>query len=271
VTTAAAHREALRQQALLRALQVDARPADVAGWLRDAPPRVARGLQSYRAHAGALAERALGAAFPTVAQLIGEESFAALARALWFAQPPQRGDIGRWGEGLAAFIAAASQLAAEPCLADVAGLDWAVHRAAQAADPGPARGLQQLAEADPAGLRLQLADGLALCRSVHPVAAIWHAHRSAAEDRFAGVRAGFAAGRGDNALVWRDGFKVAVAAVGETDARFVQAVLDGLALAAALDAAGADFAFDRWLVQALRSGWLRSVECVGAPTVVAPA
>jgi hypothetical protein len=259
----AAQREALRQRMLLRALWADARPGVVAGWLRDAPPRAARGLQAYRAHAGALAERALGAAFPTVAQLVGAESFAALARALWFAQPPQCGDIGCWGEDLAAFIAAAPQLADEPYLADVARLDWAVHVAEAAADGGPATGLQRLADTDPAVLQLRLRDGLALCRSAHPVASLWLAHRSDDADRFAPVREAFAAGRAESALVWRDGFKATVSLLPEAEARFVQAVLDGQPLAAALDAAGAEFDFERWLLQALRCGWLASVNGPG--------
>lgn len=260
MNAAALHKEALRQQMLLRALWGDARPAVVAGWLRDAPPRATRGLQAYRANAGALAERALTAAFPTVAQLVGAESFAALARALWFAQPPQRGDIGTWGDGLADFIAAAPQLAEEPYLADVARLDWAVHRAEQAAERGPASGLELLAEADPGCLILRLADGVALRCSAHPVASIWQAHRSVAEDRFSTVREAFAAGRGESALVWRDGFKAAVLALNVTDARFMQALLDGHPLAAALERTGTDFAFDRWLLQALQCDWLRSVE-----------
>lgn len=256
----ALHKEALRQQVLLRALWADDRPAVVAGWLRDAPPRTTRALQAYRANAGALAERALTAALPTVAQLVGAESFAALSRALWCAQPPLRGDIGTWGEGLAEFVAAAPQLADEPYLADIARLDWAVHRAEQAAERNPAAGLERLAEADPGSLFCQLADGVALLCSDHPVASIWLAHRSAAEDPFATVREAFASGRGENALVWRDGFKAAVLALPVADARFMQGLLDGQALAAALDRAGADFAFDRWLLQALRCGWLRSVE-----------
>ena len=69
-----AAREALRQQMLLRALLGDARPGVVAGWLRDGP-RVDAGLAAYRANAGALAERALAAAYPTVQQLLGEVSF----------------------------------------------------------------------------------------------------------------------------------------------------------------------------------------------------
>ena len=260
MTRAAQQKEALRQQMLLRALWADARPGVVQGWLRDAAVRATRGLQVYRANAGALAERALGAAFPTVAELVGEESFAALARALWFAHPPQRGDIGQWGGALPGFIAAAPQLAEEPYLADVARLDWAVHRAEQAADGGAVSGLQQLAEAEPSTLQLRLADGMALLCSAHPVVSIWQAHRSLAEDRFAAVREAFAAGRGENALVWRDGLKAAVQSVPEADARFVQVLLDGRSLADALDHAGHEFAFDRWLQQALSRGWLRSIE-----------
>ena len=63
------HKEGLRQQMLLRALWRDARPGVVTGWLRDAPERSARGLQAYQANAGALAERALAAAYPTLVQL----------------------------------------------------------------------------------------------------------------------------------------------------------------------------------------------------------
>ena len=40
-----------------------------------------RGLAAYRANGHALAERALCAAFPVVRALVGEDSFAALARA----------------------------------------------------------------------------------------------------------------------------------------------------------------------------------------------
>ena len=260
----AAQKEALRQQMLLRALWADARPGVVAGWLRGAPARVTRGLQVYRANAGALAERALAAAFPTVAQLVGDESFAALARAFWSAQPPQQGDIGQWGAELPGFIAAAPQLAEEPYLADVARLDWAVHRAEQATDGSAITGLPLLAEIDPQVLRLHLAEGLTLLCSAHPVVSIWQAHRSQAEDRFVPVREAIATGRGDNALVWRDGLKAAVQAVPEADARFMQWLLDGHTLAHALDRAASDFAFERWLPQALTHGWLRAVETVTA-------
>ena len=262
-----AQKEALRQRLLLRALWADAGPEALAGWLRETPPRRERALQAYRANAGALAERALAAAFPTVAQLVGEDSFAALARALWFARPPQRGDIAQWGEGLPGFIADAPQLADEPYLADVARLDWAVHRADQADDRGPLVGLERLAQADPATVRLRLAAGLALCESAHPVVSIWQAHRSTADDRFAGVREAFAAGRGENAMVWRDGFQVRVQALPEADARFMRALCRAQSLGAALDAAGSGFDFGQWLPQALQGGWLAAVDIHSGDTV----
>ena len=87
-------REALRQQMMLRALLGDARPAVVEGWLGGDATRKRAGLAAYRANAGALAERALAAAVPTVAQLLGDESFAGFARAFWTAHPPTEFRIG---------------------------------------------------------------------------------------------------------------------------------------------------------------------------------
>jgi len=261
VSDTALRKEALRQQMLLRALWRDARPAVVVGWLRDAPARATRGLQAYRAHAGALAERALAAAFPTVAQLVGDESFGALARALWFAAPPERGDMAQWGQALPAFIAAAPQLAEEPYLADVARLDWAVHRAEQAADRAPeVAGLQRLAGTEPAGLMLHLDAALTLIASAHPVVTIWQAHRHSGAERFDAVREAFARGAGEVALVWRDGYKAQVTVVAEATGGFMQALVDGQSLAHALDSAGAGFDFEAWLLGALQQGWLGSVE-----------
>ncbi len=262
------HREALRQRMLLRALLGDARPGLVDGWLRDTPARQRRGLQAYRAHAGAVAERALAVAYPTVAQLVGDQSSAALARALWQAEPPLHGDLSTWGEGLPDFIAGSSQLAAEPYLADVARLDWAVHRAEQAADDdAPAAGLAQLAGGDPAALQLQLRAGHAVLQSVHPLHAIWQAHRSDAPDRFVPVRQARAEQRADAVRVRRAGLHVAVERIDSIDARFEQALLDGRSLAAALAAGGPAFDFEAWFITTLRHDGLSAVRpmTAGAP------
>lgn len=258
MTDPALHKEALRQQMLLRALWRDARPGVAAGWMRDGA-RFERGLAAYRANAGALAERALVAAFPTVAPLLGADAFAALARAFWHAAPPQRGDMALWGEALADFIGADAQLASEPYLADVARLDWAVHVATQAADAQAPSGLERLADGDPATLVLWLQAGTALIESAHPVVAIWQAHRRDDADRFAPVRAAFEAGAGETALVQRQGWRTEVIALAAPAARFTAAVLRGDPLADALAAAGDGFAFEPWLVDALRCGAIAAV------------
>ena len=254
-----AAKEALRQQMLLRALLGDARPGVVAGWLRDGA-RFDRGLAAYRANAGALAERALGAAYPTLLQMVGNDSFAALARAFWQRHPPLAGDLALWGGELTAFVADAESLADEPSLPEMARLEWAVHKAERAADATPPQGLQRLAAEDPAALTLRLSPGTAVLFCEHPVATIWQAHRSVDADRFAAVRAAYAAGGAEQVRVARMGWQATVTTIAADEARFTAALLAGRSLAAALDAAGATFAFEPWLVAALQQQRLVAVE-----------
>ena len=267
--TAPAQREALRQQMLLRALWRDAPAAALTGWVR-APARAsaAHGVATYQNNGGAVAERALASAYPTVAALVGETSFAALARHYWQQYPPTHGDLGQWGDALPTFIAASPQLTDEPFLADSARLDAAVHAATRAADADnddpPA--LDRLAETDPASLWLQLAPGAAVITSRWPVASIWHAHhgaQAASEDRFTAVREAFAAQRGECAWVWRDDrYVVHVDVLDSADATFTTALAHRQSLALALDAAGATFAFDRWLARALHQRWLLRIQTI---------
>ncbi len=256
-----AQREALRQQLLVRSLWREAEPDALQGWLRQAPSAVAHGLAAYRGNAAAIAARALAGAYPTVAALVGEDSFALLARDLWQHHAPERGDLGEWGAALPDFIAASAALASEPYLADSARLDWCVHQASRAADAAPAPpALDALASDAAASLRLVLRPGCALLGSAWPVATIWQAHQRDGEDRFAAVRAAFAAGRGEHAFVWRDGFAVRVDALDDAGAAFTRGVLRGDTLAGALDAAGDGFAFDQWLAQALQKRWLVALQ-----------
>lgn len=257
---AALQREALRQRLLLRALLRRSADATVEGWSRESPPRTRDALAAYRGNAAAIATRALAAAFPTVQQLLGEESFDALAAALWHRHPPRRGDLALWGGELPAFVAADAQLASEPYLADVARLDWAVHAIEQAADaPSQPSGVERLASDDPATLALVLRDGAALIRSPHPIVSIWRAHRSDAADRFDAVRAAFAAGRGETAWVWRRGWRAQVDAVDAAQAVFTESLLAGRSIAVALDAAGASFGAEAWLRAALGGEWIAAV------------
>jgi hypothetical protein len=278
--------EAERQQALLATLWPahgphGDTPSALAALAVHLDPTAAvpatRGLQAYRATAGAVAERALGAAFPVLRALIGDDDFAAFARAYWLAQPPVRGDLARLGDGLADFIADDPRLRDAPYLADVARLEAAVARAESAADDGdvPADGLaslQRLADTDPSRLALVLAPGTTLLRSAWPVASLWLAHgadslREAGAPLVPDERALAEAGRrlaareAEHALVWRVGWRVRVTRVdaGVPEAAFLSALVDRRDLATALDRAAAvgDFPFDAWLARALADGVLR--------------
>jgi Putative DNA-binding domain len=261
-----AAREAQRQQQLLRTLwRADSAQA-LQPWVRDEGAVFTRGLQAYQAHAGALAQRALAAAYPTVQQLLGDASFGALARTLWQRHPPERGDVDTWGTHLAAFMQQDADLADEPYLPDVARLEWAVHRASRAADDdAPPAGLHHLADTDPAGLWLLPRVGTVLVVSPYPVVMLWQAHqpdRPRQPDRFADVRQALAQGLGQAALVWRQGGHVQVDALDPAESALCQAVLRRHSLGQALeatatgDAADRAMAFEPWLLRQLRRGWL---------------
>lgn len=252
--------EAERQRWLLAALAQTSLPLSCpAAPLLLSQLANAAGFAAYRRNASATAERALAAAYPTVQQLLGDDSFAGLARDAWQQHPPTAGDLALWDGGLLALIADADGLADEAYLTDVAALDWAVHRAECAADaPAPA-GLERLAEADPQQIWLQLASGTALIESAHPVASIWLAHRRNDAARFDAVRVVLASGLGENALVQRHGLRVQVQAVDAATAHFTGALLNGLTLADALARAGETFDFAAWLLAAVQQRQLVAV------------
>lgn len=217
-----------------------------------------RGFQVYQANGHAMAQAGLGAAFPVLAQLMGEESFAQLARAFWHTSPPLRGDIGQWGAALSAFVAASAQLADEPYLADVAQVEWALHVAGNAADreADPAS-LALLTQADPDHLGLVLAPGCCCLVSPWPVVSIVNAHLDASPSlEEAGRR--LRAGQGEPALIWRQGLQARVREALPGETALLAELLAAHSLGAALDAAdGLDFG--AWLPLAVHSGLLLAV------------
>lgn len=257
-------REALRQQLLLRTLMRDAEAATLAGWVRQEGARRDRAVSAYRANASAGAERALAAAYPTVQAMLGEETFAQLARAAWQRQPPERGDLAQWGAHLPKLLDANEALREWPYLGDAARLDWAVHRASLAADAAcEGASLQCLGTCDPQAVCLRLHPALAVLSSAWPIASIWQAHHAAAG--FEDVRAALARRRAETALVYREGWRVQVIALDAATHRFTAALLAGRPLGAALQAAGDGFDFQPWLVRAVQLGWLWRAE-PAAPT-----
>jgi hypothetical protein len=219
----------------------------------------ARGLKAYKANGHALAHSALQAAYPVVAQLLGEESFGDLAQALWHAQPPTRGDIAQWGEGLARFLHDSAQLQDEPYLPDVARTEWALHQCAGAPDAEPDLStLALLTTEAPEQLRIRLAPGCAVVQSKWPVASIVGAHLDGSPSlQEAGAQ--LRRGEAQDAVVWRAGLRprVRLALAGEADG--LNVLLAGGSLASALDAAP-ELDFGQWLPLAVQSGLVLGVQ-----------
>ena len=260
--------EARRQQALLAALGAGA--GDAAGAdldLRESGARARRGLDAYRANADAIAARTLASTFPTVRAMLGDADVARLAAEFRRAHPPQRGDLGEWGDALPAWLEAHAGLARWPWLGDTARLDLARHRCERAADAAfAAQTLARLGDHDPARLRLVPTPGIALLRSRWPLASIHRAHAldgAAADAAFAELRAALALPRAESVLIARRGWRAHVQVLDAAGADWIEAMLAGHDLAAMLQHAGPAFDFATWLAQALRDGWLRGIEPVG--------
>lgn len=218
-----------------------------------------RGLQAYQANGHALAQRALRAAYPVLAQLLGGQSFAALACAFWHASPPACGDMAQWGATLADFVAASAQLAEQPYLPDAARLEWALHQSASAADaPLDAASLALLTTHDPAELRLRLSPGCSTLTSAWPVVSIVQAHLAPVPD-FAALRQLLHSRVGEQALVWRAGLRVDLRQALPGELTFITALLADHSLSAALQQAP-ELDIAAWLPLAVQSGLMLGVQ-----------
>lgn len=270
-------REAERQSALLSALfTADAVDNATFGEQHE---RLQRGLGAYRANAAGIAERALAAAYPTVTALVGPLDCAALARALWRASPPRRGDLAQWGQDLPEFIETRRDLDAWPYLADCARLDAAVQSCEAAADATPEPDtLAMLAEQPPEAIALRLLPSVQLLASDWPVATLHAAHRHVPSgdgggraldpESLASARCAIAERRGESVVVGRAAWRALPQAVDAPTFAWMRSLQAGADLAEALANAGPGFDFEAWLLQALRQQWLW--KACGAPTPGTP-
>lgn len=224
---------------------------------------VLSGLRAYRANGLAVAHRALAAAYPTVLAMVGEDALKVLARDLWWQAPPTVGDLARWGEGLADWMAAFEPLAEFPWLPDCARLDWAVHCAATQWDaPQGIEGLHLLAQVEPDLTQLVLVPNLQQLHSVWPLADLRLEHQVPEPDTQAIARLlALDVAQATVTLVWRQGWQTHVSAVSSAEGQFMQQLAEGQRLSQALRAvADTDFDFQHWLMRALGEAWLSRIQ-----------
>jgi hypothetical protein len=217
------------------ALDAPGSEAGAAEMFRDDPAQVEDRLRLYRGNARANTVKALGAAYPIIGKIVGEEFFFGLASEYQSRCPSGSGDLNEFGEAFAAFLADFSHVKEMPYLPDVARMEWRVHRAHFAADQAtfdpqrlvsvpPERQLQ---------LRMRLHPACGILHSVYPLARIWQVHQDDYNGEF---EVDLAAGPA-HVLVSRPRFRVEVAQISEAEAAFLAAALEGRALEDSLAAA----------------------------------
>lgn len=212
-----------------------------------------RGLQAYQANGHMLAERALRSAYPVLAQMLGEQSFADLARAFWHAHPPQRGDIAQWGQALADYVGGSAQLQDVPYVPDVARAEWALHASATLPDSVADLGsLALLTTEDPQTLSLRLASGLVTLCSTWPLASLLLSHMEG-QPTFAEVGLQIEQRTAQDVVIWRAGLQPRLRLALPDESALLRALQAGIALEPALELADR-LDFSQWLPLAVQTG-----------------
>jgi hypothetical protein len=141
--------------------------------------RIGEGMLLYRGNMIGAWQQALAVAYPVVRTLVGAKFFAELACAYGQAHPSTNGDLNLFGKHFSEFVAAFQHTQALPYLADVAALEWDVHRAHHAADGGVLK-RERIAALLPDELlaaRFVLHPACSWHTSPFPIATIWLAHQ----------------------------------------------------------------------------------------------
>lgn len=256
------------QAALLSALVAWPREADLAAVSRLPVVHLslaARGLNAYRANAHAAAVNSLRVAYPVLEQVMGGESFEALAKAHWHRHLPLRGDWALWGALLPEFLAADPQLADLPWLGDLARVEWSLHELATATDTAfQPETFERLTQNDPQTLHLRMAPMQPVWTSAWPVVTLMQAHSGAAAGRspdsglLSLANDQLSRGEPQSVFVWRQGWKPCVREALSGEAAFLRAIQTGSNLLEALDACP-ELDFALWLQTAIQTRLLQAV------------
>jgi hypothetical protein len=188
----------------------------------------------YRNNVASSLIEALASRFPVVQRLVGDEFFAALARAYVLREPPFSPLLIHYGETFPAFIEDFEPARPLPYLADVARLEFARGRAYHAADaePLPRQAFASLSEEKIGATRVRLHPSVKILASPYPVLSIFEANQA---DRVAPVEDWGA----EAVLVARPFLEVETLRLGAGTDNFLIALQSGASIAEAADAAAA--------------------------------
>lgn len=216
--------------------------APVLEQVADARVMAAQCLNIHRNNVTITLREALAAIYPVVQQLVGEAFFADVARGYTLAHPCRSGNLHDFGEALPAVLAADERLAHLAYLPDVAALEWAYHATFHGPD-ATALDLSELRQWCPEQfptLYFEVHPGARLLSSAYPVLTIWEAHQCAILPDHIDLNAG-----AQHVLVLRSDLDVVLHRLTQGDVPFLSALIGGVTLEAATDAAiGEDDTFD---------------------------
>lgn len=188
----------------------------------------------YRGNLSATWSKTLGAAYPVIRRLVGEEFFGGLAQAYGRAHPSDNGDLNRFGAHFATFLCTFPHVADYPYLPAMATLEWTLHRAhyAPSADGVTAQQMAALAPEQMETARLALHPACTLLASEWAAIPLWQAHQAGSGVPFPAELAA-----PDYGLVTRPRWKTQVLPLTAASHAALSVLAAGGAFGAALDAA----------------------------------
>ncbi len=182
--------------------------------------------------------RAVENAYPVTRRLVGADFFTAMAGQFVASHPPNHGWLSAYGADFADFVAQYQPAADLGYLRDVARIEWARVRAANAPD-APGLDLTALARLDPEaldGLLLNLHVAASLVYSPFPAFDIWRVHQHDGDDEQL-PQIDLAIGRQTTLISRPVALEVGVALLGPGDAAFLSTLAQHSPFGAAYQAA----------------------------------
>ncbi|WP_168190796.1 DNA-binding domain-containing protein [Aquitalea aquatilis] len=213
------------------------------------------GLAVYRNNYRVGLIETLNLIYPVTRQIVGEEFMTGLAREYSKRYASHSGNLHRYGGSFGDFLQDFPPAQALPYLADVARLEWAVHRSYYAIDQTPlvASALSGINPEQFGQLRFGVSDSSRALSSPWPVVSIWQGHQTGQQ-----LNVDMASG-GEQALVSRHAGKVSVQAQTAGMAALLLTLQDGQSLGEAAGqalSAQDDFDLQAGLAQLFADGLL---------------
>lgn len=215
------NRLAAMQARFAAAILTPAAAADALPLFQGAEEQNSGRLALYRGNLTEHWSRTLAGAYPVLLRQLGEDFFYAMARLYGRQHPSDSGDLNRFGAHMADFLARFEPAAPYPWLPDLARLEWALHLTHYAADGDPfdPACIAGMTPATMNSLHLGLHPACSLHTFAWDVVTLWQAHQ---QEPPAPWEDGLQ--RPVTALVYREGWRAQVRALGSTEAAAIAAL-----------------------------------------------